>query len=68
MQTRHALHTSRRGLGRWLLSGTAAALMTLAGGSALAADLPGKGVQVLPLKSSIAEEGFQTLLVMKALE
>lgn len=30
--------------------------------------LPGKGVRVLPLKSSIAEETFQTLLVMKALE
>lgn len=33
-----------------------------------AADLPGKGVTVQPLKSSIAEETFQTLLVMKALE
>jgi glycine betaine/proline transport system substrate-binding protein len=30
--------------------------------------LPGKGVEVQPLKSSIAEETFQTLLVMKALE
>ncbi|MFV0681349.1 glycine betaine/L-proline ABC transporter substrate-binding protein ProX [Ottowia sp.] len=36
--------------------------------SALAADLPGKGVTVQPLKSSIAEETFQTLLVMKGLE
>ncbi|MCB2026062.1 MAG: glycine betaine/L-proline ABC transporter substrate-binding protein ProX [Burkholderiaceae bacterium] len=35
---------------------------------ALAADLPGKGVEVQPVKSSIAEETFQTLLVMKALE
>ncbi|OJU90341.1 MAG: glycine betaine ABC transporter substrate-binding protein [Burkholderiales bacterium 66-5] len=35
--------------------------------AASAADLPGKGVKVLPLKSSIAEETFQTLLVMKAL-
>jgi len=33
-----------------------------------AADLPGKGITVQPLKSSIAEETFQTLLVMKALE
>lgn len=33
-----------------------------------AVDLPGKGVTVKPLKSSIAEETFQTLLVMKALE
>lgn len=30
--------------------------------------MPGKGVEVQPLKSSIAEETFQTLLVMKALE
>ena len=30
--------------------------------------LPGKGVSVQPLKSSIAEETFQTLLVMKGLE
>ncbi len=33
-----------------------------------AADLPGKGVTVQPLQSSIAEETFQTLLVVKALE
>ncbi|MDG4721061.1 MULTISPECIES: glycine betaine/L-proline ABC transporter substrate-binding protein ProX [Thalassospira] len=32
------------------------------------AAVPGKGVEVQPLKSSIAEETFQTLLVMKALE
>ncbi len=49
------------------------ATAALAGGVALgsaasAADLPGKGVTVQPLKSSIAEETFQTLLVMKALE
>ena len=31
-------------------------------------DLPGKGVTVQPLKSSLAEEAFQTLLVMRALE
>lgn len=36
--------------------------------SSQAADLPGKGVTVQPLKSSIAEETFQTLLVVKALE
>lgn len=45
-----------------------AAALALAGLSAHAADLPGKGISVLPLKSSIAEETFQTLLVMKALE
>lgn len=33
-----------------------------------AQDLPGKGVTVQPLKSSLAEETFQTQLVMKALE
>jgi len=31
-------------------------------------DLPGKGVTVQPLKSSLAEEAFQTLLVMRGLE
>lgn len=36
--------------------------------SAHAADMPGKGITVQPLKSSIAEETFQTLLVVKALE
>jgi len=46
--------------------GLSAALL---GGTALAAgDMPGDGVTVIPLKSSIAEETFQTLLVMKALE
>lgn len=30
--------------------------------------LPGKGITVLPLKSNLAEETFQTLLVMRALE
>ncbi|NEX15217.1 MAG: proline/glycine betaine ABC transporter substrate-binding protein ProX [Halochromatium sp.] len=34
----------------------------------VAADGPGTGVEVQPLKSSIAEENFQTLLVMQALE
>jgi len=45
----------------------AAAALTLAV-NGHAKDLPGKGVSVQPLKSSIAEETFQTLLVMKALE
>jgi glycine betaine/proline transport system substrate-binding protein len=35
---------------------------------AQAAGMPGEGVSVQPLKSSIAEETFQTLVVMKALE
>jgi glycine betaine/proline transport system substrate-binding protein len=33
-----------------------------------ATDLPGQGIVVKPLKSSLAEEAFQTLLVMRALE
>ncbi|MFC6283939.1 MULTISPECIES: glycine betaine/L-proline ABC transporter substrate-binding protein ProX [Polaromonas] len=37
-------------------------------GAARANDLPGQGVTVQPLKSSLAEEAFQTLLVSKALE
>ena len=32
------------------------------------AALPGKGITVLPVKSALAEENFQTLLVMKALQ
>ena len=35
---------------------------------ASAADLPGKGVKVLPLQSQLAEETFQTLLVTRALQ
>ena len=46
-----------------LLAGTAAVTATQA-----AHHLPGEGVTVQPLKSSIAEETFQTLIVMKALE
>ena len=37
-------------------------------GGAQAQDLPGKGITVQPIKSSIAEETFQTLLVSRALE
>jgi len=33
-----------------------------------AGNLPGEGIEVQPLKSSIAEETFQTLLVVRALE
>ncbi|MEG0209344.1 MAG: proline/glycine betaine ABC transporter substrate-binding protein ProX, partial [Hafnia sp.] len=35
--------------------------------STQAAELPGKGVSVQPIQSSIAEETFQTQLVSKAL-
>jgi len=58
--------TLRRLLASCLIAG--AAMLALPATAAPAADLPGKGVQVLPLKSSIAEETFQTLLVVKALE
>lgn len=52
-------------LWRTLLGG---GLMTLAlTGAATAQSLPGKGVTVQPLQSSIAEETFQTLLVSRAL-
>ncbi|WP_413729544.1 glycine betaine/L-proline ABC transporter substrate-binding protein ProX [Sodalis sp. RH22] len=50
--------------GIWALALTAA----LAAPLSFAADLPGKGVQVQPLQSTISEETFQTLLVNKALE
>lgn len=45
-----------------------ASALALTCSTAWAQDQPGKGVKVYPLKSSIAEETFQTLLVMKALE
>ena len=51
-------------------AGMALAVGLLAVGSAataLAADLPGKGISVQPIKSSIAEESFQTLLVSRGL-
>ena len=57
---------SRRHFTRTLL---AAGLLSLGlAASATAADtLPGKGISVQPLKSSLAEETFQTLLVSRAL-
>lgn len=47
---------------------TVLAAFTLAGGACAQASLPGKGITVQPLQSSIAEESFQTLLVGRALE
>ncbi|KKW68950.1 glycine/betaine ABC transporter substrate-binding protein [Lampropedia cohaerens] len=47
---------------------TGAVLLGLAVSSAHAQDLPGEGIDVQPIKSSIAEETFQTLLVSRALE
>ncbi|AVP58383.1 glycine betaine/L-proline ABC transporter substrate-binding protein ProX [Pulveribacter suum] len=64
ISTRPPSHRLRTGL-----AGVAASLaLACAASNALAADQPGKGVAVQPLKSSIAEETFQTLLVMRALE
>ena len=42
--------------------------MLMTGAAFAANEMPGKGVEVQPLKSSIAEETFQTVVVMKALE
>ncbi|WP_210397743.1 glycine betaine/L-proline ABC transporter substrate-binding protein ProX [Motiliproteus sediminis] len=43
------------------------AALTLTG-SAVAAEMPGKGVTVQPVQSPIAEETFQTMVLSKALE
>ena len=51
---------------RSLLAGSLLALGL--GSPAFAADLPGKGVKVLPLQSALVEETFQTLLVTRALK
>jgi len=45
----------------------ALAFTALVGSQAMAADLPGKGVVVKPLQSTLAEESFQTELVNRAL-
>ncbi len=59
------MHTAPLQPRHWLAT---AALALGLSGAATADSLPGKGVEVQPLKSSIAEETFQTQLVMKALE
>lgn len=54
---------------RFIARGLLALAFVASGAAAQAsADLPGKGIKVQPLKSSLAEEAFQTLLVMRALE
>ncbi|WP_130831219.1 glycine betaine/L-proline ABC transporter substrate-binding protein ProX [[Erwinia] mediterraneensis] len=45
-----------------------AALTTLIVTQVSAADLPGKGITVKPIQSTISEETFQTLVVSRALE
>ena len=52
----------------WRAIAAAAGLSMAFAGAAGAQSMPGEGVSVTPLKSSIAEETFQTMLVMKALE
>lgn len=47
---------------------TAFATLVTTSSLAFAAELPGKGIQVQPIQSTIAEETFQTLLVSRALE
>ncbi|MFT3720680.1 glycine betaine/L-proline ABC transporter substrate-binding protein ProX [Pseudorhodoferax sp.] len=54
-------------LPRWRGLIAAGLLAAGAAATATAQDLPGKGVTVQPLQSSIAEETFQTLLVSRAL-
>ncbi|MDR2218452.1 MAG: glycine betaine/L-proline ABC transporter substrate-binding protein ProX [Yokenella regensburgei] len=46
----------------------ATAFATLVSTNAWAAELPGKGITVQPIQSTITEETFQTLLVSRALE
>ena len=58
----YSLHTLRR-----CAAAAGLALASLVAQAQANPELPGQGVKVLPLKSSIAEETFQTLLVMKAL-
>lgn len=68
--------TSPQPIRRQLLLGAAAtAALSLSHTASWAAGqdlpsnaLPGKGMTVLPVKSALAEENFQTLLVMKALQ
>ena len=56
-------------LRRALLAAGLASLGLMAGAQNTAANpMPGKGVKVFPLKSSIAEENFQTQVVVKALQ
>ena len=66
-KTSLSLTLARRGA-LALLSAACLAFGAVGAASAAGPQLPGKGVKVQPLKSSIAEETFQTVLVMKALE
>lgn len=58
----------KRSFLKQILGSAALVLAAAAPLHAVAADMPGKGVKVQPIKSSIAEETFQTVLVMRALQ
>ena len=62
-----SIHIFRNHLGPWRAL-CAAALVAAGASTAQAQTLPGKGVKVQPVQSSIAEETFQTLLVGRGLE
>ncbi|SHE33655.1 glycine betaine/proline transport system substrate-binding protein [Vibrio gazogenes DSM 21264] len=53
---------------RRMLITTGLVLSTCQASLAFAEDLPGKGITVQPVQSTIAEETFQTLIVNKAME
>ena len=65
-------HPRSTPLAHWLARSLATVCLATAAPALWAAGatstLPGQGVQVQPLKSSLAEETFQTLLVMKGLQ
>lgn len=50
------------------LSFTALAITSAVASTAAANDLPGQGISVQPVQTSVSEETFQTLIVAKALE
>ena len=66
----HNSKSRRQILGRFLCASAVALGLGAGAAPALAADpaLPGKGITVTPVKSSLAEQTLQTLLVMKALQ
>ncbi|MEG2049389.1 MAG: glycine betaine/L-proline ABC transporter substrate-binding protein ProX, partial [Comamonas sp.] len=77
MKTVQTMTSPRLAKRQWLLAAAATSATVVLGLSHTSswasqnspdAALPGKGITVLPVKSALAEENFQTLLVMKALQ
>lgn len=62
------LDTYKKHIFWWLTACVLAAGMAMGSAKTTAQDLPGKGITVIPVKSTIDEETFQTVLVMRALE